>query len=101
MWSASEQLHVVASGRWIELSLNQYTPQWKYRVGPSVLGSQLADIQWKKRATPAGELELGYNDRHLTVLFEVFLHNSGISVEMPTGICGYTVEEEGVFHEVR
>jgi len=80
---------------------NPSYPRWKYRVHASASRSKLADIQWKKRATPAGELELGYNDRHLTVLFEVFLHNSGISVEMPTGICGYTVEEEGVFHEVR
>ena len=100
LW-ATVQPHVVASGLWIELSLSQCTPQWKYRVGPSVSRSQLADIQRKKRATPAGELELGYNDRHLTVSFEVFLHNSGISVEMLTGICGYTVEEEVVFHEVR
>ena len=74
LW-ANEQPHVVASGQRIELSLNQYTPQWKYRVGPSVSRSQFADIQRKKWATPAGELELGYNDRHLTASFEMSLRN--------------------------
>ena len=101
MLLAHEQPHVVASGLWIELSLSQCTPQWKYRAGPSVSRSQFADIQRKKRATPAGELELEAGDIHLTVLFEISLRNSGILVEMPTGICGYTVEEVVVFHEVR
>ena len=95
LW-AKEQPHVVQSGRWIELSHNQCTPQWKYRVRASVSRSQLADIQRKKRATPAGELELEDNNIHLTVLFVMSSCNSGILVEMPTAICGYSVEEEGV-----
>ena len=77
------------------------SPQWKYRVGSSVSRSKLADIQRKKRATPAGELELEDNDRYLKVSFEMSLRNSGILVEIPTAICGYSVEEEGVFREVR
>ena len=100
LW-AKEQPHGVASGQRIEQSFSQCTPQWKYGVRPSVSRSQFADIQRKKRATPAGELELEAGDIHLTVLFEISLRNSGILVEMPTGICGYTVEDEGVFREVR
>ena len=80
---------------------NPSSLQWKYRVPASVSGSLLADIQRKKPATPAGELGHEDNDIHLTVLFEMSSCNSGIMVEIPTAICGYTVEEEGVFHEVR
>jgi len=29
------------------------------------------------------------------------LNSAGITVEIPTAVCGYTVEEVGVFHEVR
>mgnify|MGYP005994071953 FL=1 len=54
-----------------------------------------------KPAPPAGELELEAGDIHLTVLFEMSSCNSGILVELPKAICGYTVEEEGVFREVR
>ena len=37
----------------------------------SVSRSQLADIQRRKRATPAGELELEAGDRYMTDLFEM------------------------------
>ena len=80
------QPHGVVVGLRIKLSLNQCTPQWKYRVGPSVSRSKLADIQRKKRATPAGELELEAGDIHLTVLFEMSLRNSGILVEIPKAL---------------
>ena len=70
MWLASDQPRVVQSGQWIdEGSGTLATPQWKYRVGPPVSRSQLADIQRTKRATPAGELELEAGDIYLTVLF--------------------------------
>jgi hypothetical protein len=62
------QPHGVQGGQRIELSLSQCTLQWKYRVGPSVSRSQLADIQRKKRATPAGELELDANNTKVTDL---------------------------------
>ena len=86
MLLANVQPHVVASGLWIELSLSECTPQWKYGVRASLSRSQLADIQRKKRATPAGELGLGYNDRHLKVLFEMSSCNSGILVEIPKAL---------------
>jgi transposase InsO family protein len=91
LW-ANVQPHVVQSGLWIELSLSQCTPQWKYRVRASLSRSQLADIQRKKRATPAGELELEDNDRYLKVSFAMSFRNPGILVELPKAICGYTVE---------
>jgi hypothetical protein len=86
------QPHVVASGLWTELSLNQCTPQWKYRVGPSVSRSKLADIQWKKRATPARELELEAGDIHLTVLFEMSIEQRRHTGGNTESSCGYTVE---------
>jgi len=59
--------HVVACGLWIERQIANLPPQWKYRVRASVSRSRLADIQRMKLATRAGELGLGYNDRHTTV----------------------------------
>ena len=45
------------------------------------------------------------NDRHMTglgyVSFAMSLNNSGILVELSKAICGYTVEDEGVFCEIR
>ena len=44
------------------------------------------DIQRIKRTITVGELGLGYNDRHLKVLFEMSSCNSGILVEIPKAL---------------
>jgi hypothetical protein len=52
-----KQPHVVRSGQRIDEQKGTLaTPQWEYRVRPSVSRSQLADIQCMKRTIRAGEL---------------------------------------------